>query len=407
MDQLVTPVTAKVPRMVYAKYGDRHMEKNIGIYFTSRHGQTDKIAHFLGECFASRGWEVYVTDLRDGAAGTPEVSNFSAALIGAPLYLQRYPSAVREFIERNRQELMALPSTGFFSTCLTATAGTHEAYLESLGPVRKFLDEVSWQPDWIASFPGAVNYREYNPLMRLIMRRISRKEGGPTDTSKNFELTRWEEVSRFAQDFDEGVAQSPYRADAISLATRTLNELMPEFEQRIVEKITIPASPEEVQSAIESVELSDMPLAEILAWIRNLGRTSDEHRITFQQAATAFGELPIETKQRHEVAGGLIGQFWKRDYGIRLMRNLEDFKAFKDPAYTKVVTNFWFDDCHEGKTLVRSETRIHSLGTKSRRRFHGYWSIVSLGVRLYMGSVLRGVARSVFRRHREQHILAA
>jgi hypothetical protein len=302
---------------------------------------------------------------------------------------------------------MALPSTGFFSTCLTATPGTREAYLESLGPVSKFLEEVSWTPDWIASFPGALNYREYNPLVRWVMKRISQKEGGPTDASRDYELTRWEEVSRFAQDFDEGAAQSPYRAETIALATRTLNELMPEFEQRIVQEITIQASPEEVRSAIESMELSDMPLAEILAWVRNLGHASEEHPVTFQQAAAAFGMLPIATKQPHEIAGGLVGQFWKRDYGIQLMRNAEEFRAYADPAFTKVITNFWFDEYREGKTAVRTETRIHSLGPKSRRRFHGYWSVVSPGIRLYMGSTLRGIARAVFRRRREHHVLAA
>ena len=383
------------------------MEKNIGIYFSSKHGQTGKIAHFLGECFTGRGWDVYVTDLHDGAAGTPEVGNFSAVLIGGPMYMHRYPKTVREFVAKNRLELMALPSAGFFSTCLAATAGTREAYLQSLEPVRRFLDEVSWTPDWIASFPGALNYREYDPLLRLVMKRISLQEGGPTDTSKDFELTRWEEVSRFAQDFDEGADESPYRAAAVSLATRTLNALMPEFEQRMVQEITIAASPDEVRSAIESMELSDMPLADILGWIWNLGRTQEERPVNFQQAAAAFGALPIETKQRHEITGALVGQFWKRDYGIRLMRNAEEFKAFQDPGYTKALTSFWFDDFREGKTLVRTETRIHSLGVKSRRRFHGYWSIVSVGVRLYMGSVLRGIARSAFRRRREHRVLAA
>jgi menaquinone-dependent protoporphyrinogen IX oxidase len=51
------------------------MENNIGICFSSKHGQTEKIAHFLGECFAGRGCDVYVTDLHDHPAGTPEVSN--------------------------------------------------------------------------------------------------------------------------------------------------------------------------------------------------------------------------------------------------------------------------------------------------------------------------------------------
>jgi len=72
-----------------------------------------------------------------------------------------------------------------------------------------------------------------------------------------------------------------------------------------------------------------------------------------------------------------------------------------------VATNFWFGDYRDGKTTVRTETRIHSLGMKSRRRFHGYWSLVSGGVYLYMGSVLRGIARSAFRRSHERHVLAS
>ena len=382
------------------------MEKNIGIYYASKHGQTEKIANFLGDCFCSRDWEVYVTDLARGA-GTPEISTFSAVLIGGPVYRERYPSPLGRFVRKNRLQLAALPSTGFFSTCLAATPTTRESYLESLRPVRRFLDDVSWTPNWIASFPGALNYREYNPLLRWIMEGIARKEGGPTDTSKDYELTRWQEVVRFAQDFDHGALDSPYRAESISLATRTLDELMPQFEQRMVQEIRVPASPEEVGAAIESMERADMPLAEILVWIRNLGRTSDEHPVTFQQAAAAFGVLPIPTKQPHEVVGALIGQFWKLDYGIRLVRNLQEFQAFHDPGYTKAVTNFWFDDYRRGKTVVRTETRIHSLGTKSRRRFHGYWSIVSPGVRLYMGSTLRAIARSAFRRRREHHVITA
>jgi len=382
------------------------MEKNIGIYYASKHGQTEKIATFLGDCFRSRDWEVYVTDL-DKGAGTPEIRTFCAVLIGGPVYRERYPSSLGRFVAKNRLQLNALPSTGFFSTCLTATPATRDSYLESLRPVQRFLHHVSWTPDWIASFPGALNYREYNPLLRWIMEGIARKEGRPTDTSKDYEFTRWQDVARFAQDFDHDASDSPYRAESISLATRTLDELMPQFEQRIVQEIRVSASPEEVGAAIESMELADMPLAEILAWIRSFGRVSGEHPTTFQQAAAVLGVLPIPTKQPHEVVGALIGQFWKRDYGIRLLRNLEDFQAFQDPGYTKAVTNFWFDDYRHGKTVVRTETRIHSLGTKSRRRFHGYWSIVSPGVRLYMGSTLRGIARSSFRRRREHRILVA
>ena len=383
------------------------MEKSIGIYFASKHGQTEKIARYLGECFTDRGWDVYVSDLNRTADGTPQVSNFTAVLIGAPLYRQNYPKAVRDFIAGNRMELIGMPATGFFSTCLAATPGTRDAYLESLEPARKFLDDVSWTPDWIASFPGALNYLDYDPMTRWLMKRVSRSGGGPTDTTRNHELTRWEEVSRFARDFDEASPGSPYRAETMSFATRTLNMLMPVFEQRLVQEITVEASRDEIRSAIESVELSDMPLAGILAWIRNFGRASEQHPVTFQQAAAAFGVVPIATKQRNEIAGGLIGQFWKRDYGIERIRNEGEFEFFLDPGYTKAITSFWFDELRDGKTVVRTETRIHSLGHTSRRRFHAYWSIAGVGIRLYMASTLRGIARCASRQRRERRAVAA
>jgi menaquinone-dependent protoporphyrinogen IX oxidase len=80
------------------------MEGNIGIYDVSKHGQTRKIAHFLGDCFRARDWDVYVTDLGD-RSGTPEVSAFSAVLIGAPVYMERYPRTLRDFIAPHRWEL--------------------------------------------------------------------------------------------------------------------------------------------------------------------------------------------------------------------------------------------------------------------------------------------------------------
>jgi menaquinone-dependent protoporphyrinogen oxidase len=383
------------------------MRKNIGIFSVSKHLQTTRIAHFLGDWFVEHGSDVYISDLSRGMEGLPEVRNFDAVLVGAPVYRGRYPRIVRRFVTENRSQLMAAGSSGFFSVCLSETPGTCEAHLQALGPVHEFLDGVSWTPEWIATFPGALNYRDYNPLLRRIMQRVSRKEGGPTDTTRDFELTRWNEVASFAKDFMEGAALSPFDADLVPLATRALSQLAPEFEQRIVQRIAVDATPEEVREALETLEPGDMPLAEIVARIRNFGRGTAAKPATFREAAAAFGALAIETHQPHELLGVLTGQFWKKDYAIRRMRSLEEFKAFEDPAYTKALTNFWFDESRDGKTLVRTETRIHSLGPDSRQSFRLYWDVVGLGVRLYMGSVLRGIRRSALRRRWHRRALAA
>jgi menaquinone-dependent protoporphyrinogen oxidase len=378
----------------------------IGIYFTSKHGQTTKIAYFLGEWFTEHGADVHVADLSQGREGLVEVRNFDAVLVGAPMYRGRYPNVLRRFVKENRAELMGVGSTGFFSVCLAETPGTKASHLEALGPVREFLDEVSWTPEWIASFPGALNYREYNPLLRRIMRAISEKEGAPTDTTKDFEFTRWDEVERFAQDFHNGAAQTLFGGELVPLATRTLNRFVPEFEQRIVQRIVIEATPDEVRDALECLELADMPLAEFLASLRNLGREV-EKPASFREAALAFGALEIETRQPHELLGALTGQFWTRDYGIHRMRSIAEFEAFQNPAYAKALTNLWFDEFKDGKTLVRTETRIHSLGPDARKNFAMYWGTVGFGIRLYMKSVLRGIRRCAARRRWQHRAIAA
>jgi menaquinone-dependent protoporphyrinogen oxidase len=378
----------------------------IGIYFASKHGRTAQIAHFLGEWFTEHGADVHVADLSQGTQGLVEVRNFDAVLVGAPMYGGRYPSVVRKFVRENRTELMTVGSTGFFSVCLAETPGTRAAHLDALRPVREFLDDVSWTPEWIASFPGALNYREYNPLLRRIMRGISEKEGGPTDTAKNFEFTRWDEVERFAQDFHDGAARSSFGGELVPLATRTLNKFAPEFEQRIVQQISIEATPDEVRVALECLEPADMPLAEFLASIRNLGREV-EKPASFRDAAMVFGALEIETRQPHELLGALTGRFWTKDYGIRRMHSVEELQAFDNPAYAKALTNFWFDEFKDGRTLVRTETRIHSLGPGARENFAMYWGAVNLGVRLYMKSVLRGIRRCAIRRRWQHRAIAA
>ena len=52
---------------------------------------------------------------------------------------------------------------------------------------------------------GALPYTRYNFLVRFVMRRISKAEGGDTDTSRDYEYTDWAAVDRFAVEFVEDV----------------------------------------------------------------------------------------------------------------------------------------------------------------------------------------------------------
>jgi len=52
----------------------------------------------------------------------------------------------------------------------------------------------------VTSFAGALLYRRYNPVIRLLMRFIVGAAGGETDTSRDYEYTDWKAVERLAAD---------------------------------------------------------------------------------------------------------------------------------------------------------------------------------------------------------------
>ena len=62
----------------------------------------------------------------------------------------------------------------------------------------KFTADTGWTPARIATVAGRLAYTQYNWLVRLMMRRIARKEGGATDTSRDHEYTDWAQVERLA-----------------------------------------------------------------------------------------------------------------------------------------------------------------------------------------------------------------
>ena len=62
----------------------------------------------------------------------------------------------------------------------------------------RFLRATEWQAHRVACFPGKLAYTHYGLLKRWIMRRIAEREGGPTDTGRDHDLTDWAAVREFA-----------------------------------------------------------------------------------------------------------------------------------------------------------------------------------------------------------------
>lgn len=166
------------------------------IAFVSHDGQTGRIADRLGDRLAAQNIPVDVVDIRRSACAPEGVR---AVVFGAPLRYGRFPKTARKWIARHATALERIPGA-FFSVSLAA-ASTRPQDASAAERLRDaMLTDTGWQPTHRASFAGALRYTAYGPLLRMVMRRIARKSGGDTDTTRDHDYADWAAVDAFADD---------------------------------------------------------------------------------------------------------------------------------------------------------------------------------------------------------------
>ena len=162
--------------------------KNIFIYSTSN-GQSLKICNALNQ-----NKESLIIDI--DKIKTVKLDEFDQIIIGASVKYGDHNKKIYDFIKNNKI-LLETKKTGFFS--VNATARKSEKNKPETNPyVIKFLKKTNWTPDNIGVFAGKIDFPNYNFLEKYIIKVIMWITNGPTDTSKTFEFTNWEDVKKFS-----------------------------------------------------------------------------------------------------------------------------------------------------------------------------------------------------------------
>ena len=68
--------------------------------------------------------------------------------------------------------------------------------------ILKFLRKSEWHPTKIGVFAGKVDYPNYNFFNKLIIRFIMFVTKGPTDTSRSYEFTDWDNIKKFTNELE-------------------------------------------------------------------------------------------------------------------------------------------------------------------------------------------------------------
>lgn len=179
--------------------GDLRSTMNLLILYGTTGGHTVKIADRLVDAALAREHQVQVMDCKKMPPGF-STRFFDAVVIGSPVRFGEHHERVVQFAQARRHELANKP-TAFYSVSLAAAAARPEDRAEAVDYVCDFVRQTGWRPGLIAVFAGALRYSQYGLLTRRVMKGISRRAGGDTDTSQDYDYTDWESVQHFAAGF--------------------------------------------------------------------------------------------------------------------------------------------------------------------------------------------------------------
>lgn len=173
------------------------------IVYATTEGQTRKIVRRIAEMARGHGCEAVVLD---STTNPPPVGgHYDAVIAAGSVHAGRHQKSLVAFVRRNRDMLRRVPNA-FVSVSLTAVNTDAPAQAAAQACVDRFVRETEWRPrvTWLTA--GALMYSRYGFLKKRMMRWIAKKNGGDTDTTRDYEYTDWARLEQQVSAFLEPLA---------------------------------------------------------------------------------------------------------------------------------------------------------------------------------------------------------
>lgn len=171
------------------------------VLYATREGHTKTIAEYAAGKIQSLSLPVTLLEV----SKLPNeffLVDYSAAVIAASVHVGKHEPEILRFVKRHRADLNQM-RTAFLSVSLSQ-AGAQDPRAKSETRAKaatdvkimidRFLADTGWKPSLTQPLAGALMYSKYNFLVRFIMRRIARRAGASTNTSRDHVFTRWRDL---------------------------------------------------------------------------------------------------------------------------------------------------------------------------------------------------------------------
>lgn len=172
------------------------------VFFATSEGQTRRIAERFAAILRHDGLESATYDVVDLQRAVVDWTAVRGAIVGASIHVGKHQRTVGDFVAAHVAQLNERPSL-FFSVSLAAGSHNRDEVQKAQEIADAFPAACGWTPQSVVSLAGRLAYSQYNFIVRLLMKRIARKEGAPTDTSRDYEFTDWARVEALAHEFAE------------------------------------------------------------------------------------------------------------------------------------------------------------------------------------------------------------
>jgi hypothetical protein len=173
-----------------------------------------------------------------------------------------------------------------------------------------------------------------------------------------------------------------------------LDDFLPSYDVHEVHSVGTSASPAAVMDAIRALTPLEVPLLVGLMAIRSVPAVLRGRRLSMRgRLLDGFrrgGFVDLHEAPDELVFGG-IGRFWQPTGGLHRI-DPADFRDFAEPGFAKAAFNFQVERV-DGRTILRTETRIATTDAHARRRFGRYWRVIHPGSALIRISWLRAIRR--------------
>jgi menaquinone-dependent protoporphyrinogen oxidase len=172
------------------------MKKKILLVYSTTDGQTTAICEKIKSVLIENN---LVDLIPINKFQEKELKNYDQVIVGASIRYGKHKPEVYKFIKTHQNDLKT-KITGFFSVNVVARKPNKNTPLTN-PYMKKFLEMVNWEPNFLAVFAGKIDYQKYRFIDRHMIRLIMFITKGPTDLKGVFEFTDWQNVENFAGQF--------------------------------------------------------------------------------------------------------------------------------------------------------------------------------------------------------------